>query len=93
MTEPVLPDRSLRAGERVLLIDRKKRRYLVTLEVDGEFHTHSGFLEHNAIIGQGEGAALRSTRGATFSVFRPTLSDFVLKMLKDRDMLDLSDMR
>ena len=62
MTEPVLPDRSLRAGERVLLIDRKKRRYLVTLEAGGEFHTHSGFIPHDDIIGQGEGAPLRSTR-------------------------------
>ena len=69
-----LPDRSLRAGERVLLIDRKKRRYLVTLEAGGEFHTHSGFVPHDDIIGQGEGAALRSTRGATFTAFRPTLS-------------------
>jgi tRNA (adenine57-N1/adenine58-N1)-methyltransferase len=92
VTEPVLPDRSLRAGERVLLIDRKKRRYLVTLEVDGEFHTHSGFLEHNAIIGQGEGAALRSTRGATFSVFRPTLSDFVLKMPRGAQVIYPKDL-
>ncbi|MCB1040907.1 MAG: hypothetical protein KDA94_15460, partial [Acidimicrobiales bacterium] len=62
-----LPDRSLRAGERVLLIDRKKRRYLVTLEEGAEFHTHSGFIRHPDIIRQQEGAGLRSTRGATFS--------------------------
>ncbi|MFZ9546548.1 MAG: tRNA (adenine-N1)-methyltransferase, partial [Ilumatobacteraceae bacterium] len=29
-------------GEKVLLIDAKKRRYLFTLKTDGEFHTHSG---------------------------------------------------
>ena len=97
MTEPTvpstpLPDRSLRAGERVLLIDRKKRRYLVTLEVDAEFHTHSGFIPHNDIIGQGEGAPLRSTRGATFSVFRPTLSDFVLKMPRGAQVIYPKDL-
>ena len=92
MTTDDLPDRSLRAGERVLLIDRKKRRYLVTLEDGGEFHTHSGFIPHAEIIGCQEGAALRSTRGATFSVFRPTLSDFVLKMPRGAQVIYPKDL-
>ncbi|MEZ5180599.1 MAG: tRNA (adenine-N1)-methyltransferase [Acidimicrobiales bacterium] len=92
MTDVVVPDRSLRAGERVLLIDRKKRRYLVTLEDGGEFHTHSGFIPHAEIIGQQEGAALRSTRGATFSVFRPTLADFVLKMPRGAQVIYPKDL-
>jgi tRNA (adenine57-N1/adenine58-N1)-methyltransferase len=89
---PELPDRSLRSGERVLLIDRKKRRYLVTLEEAGEFHTHSGFIAHADIIGQQEGAPLRSTKGATFSVFRPTLSDFVLKMPRGAQVIYPKDL-
>jgi tRNA (adenine57-N1/adenine58-N1)-methyltransferase len=92
VTDPSLPDRSLRAGEKVLLIDRKKRRYLVNLEEGGEFHTHSGFLPHDDIIGQQEGAHLRSTRGATFSVFRPTLSDFVLKMPRGAQVIYPKDL-
>ena len=90
--DPTLPDRSLRAGERVLLIDRKKRRYLVTLEEGGEFHTHSGFVPHAEIIGRQEGAVLRSTRGATFSVFRPTLADFVLKMPRGAQVIYPKDL-
>lgn len=86
------PDRSLRAGEQVLLIDRKKRRYLVTLEEGGEFHTHSGFIPHEQIIGQAEGAPLRSTRGATFTAFRPTLSDFVLKMPRGAQVIYPKDL-
>lgn len=97
MTDPTpidrpLPDRSLRAGEKVLLIDRKKRRYLVTLEDGGEFHTHSGFIPHEEIIGADEGAPLRSTRGATFTVFRPTLSDFVLKMPRGAQVIYPKDL-
>jgi tRNA (adenine57-N1/adenine58-N1)-methyltransferase catalytic subunit len=91
VTSPV-PDRSLRAGERVLLIDRKKRRYLITLEEGGEFHTHSGFIAHADIIGQGEGAVLRSTRGATYSAFRPTLADFVLKMPRGAQVIYPKDL-
>ena len=92
MTSDALADRSLRDGEKVLLIDRKKRRYLVTLESGGEFHTHSGFIPHDAIIGQQEGAHLRSTRGATFTVFRPTLADFVLKMPRGAQVIYPKDL-
>lgn len=87
-----LPDRSLRVGERVLLIDRKKRRYLVTLEDGAEFHTHSGFVPHADIVGHDEGSALRSTRGATFTVFRPTLADFVLKMPRGAQVIYPKDL-
>lgn len=86
------PDRSFRAGEEILLIDRKKRRYLVTLAEGAEFHTHSGFVPHADIIGQAEGILLRSTRGATFTAFRPTLSDFVLKMPRGAQVIYPKDL-
>ena len=92
MTNAKIPDRSFRAGEKVLLIDRKKRRYLVTLEAGGEFHTHSGFVPHDSIIGQSEGAGLRSTKGSTYSVFRPTLSDFILKMPRGAQVIYPKDL-
>lgn len=85
-------DRSFRVDEQILLIDRKKRRYLLTLAAGGEFHTHSGFVAHDDIIGRDEGAALRSTRGATFTAFRPTLSDFVLKMPRGAQVIYPKDL-
>lgn len=86
------PDRSLRAGEQILLVDRKKRRYLVTLEAGGEFHTHSGFVPHDKLIGSQEGLPVASTRGATFVPFRPTLSDFVLKMPRGAQVIYPKDL-
>ncbi len=86
------PDRSFRPEEQILLIDRKKRRYLVTLATGGEFHTHSGFVPHDDIIGRAEGTPLRSTRGATFTAFRPTLSDFVLKMPRGAQVIYPKDL-
>ena len=44
-----------RAGERVLLVDSKERRYLVTLAAGGEFHTHAGSSPTTTVIGQDEG--------------------------------------
>lgn len=72
--------KNLEAGERVLLIDSRTRRYLVTLRTGGEFHSHHGIIFHDELIGHPEGRVLRSTRGSSFYVFRPTLSDYVLKM-------------
>ena len=70
----------LEPGEAVLLIDRKKRRYLVDLVTGDEFHTHSGVVPHDELIGAEEGTTFRSSRGMVFTLVRPTLTDFVLKM-------------
>ena len=90
--EPVQVAKPFRSGEQILLIDRKMRRYLVTLAEDGEFHTHSGFVAHAEIVGRAEGSVVRSTKGATFTTFRPTLSDFVLKMPRGAQVIYPKDL-
>ena len=72
--------RPFAVGERVLLVDAKARRYLVTLSEGGEFHSHAGITPHALLIGQEEGITVRSSAGARYTAVRPTLSDFVLKM-------------
>ena len=72
--------RPFEPGEPVLLIDRKSRRYLFDLASGREFHTHTGVIAHDEIIGAPEGIRLRSTRGSFFLALRPTLADAVLKM-------------
>src|SRR5690606_18577380 len=66
--------RPLAEGEQVLLIDTKKRRYLITLTAGKEFHSHSGLVAHDAIIGQPEGSSFRSSHGLSYPAIRPTLS-------------------
>jgi len=70
----------LEVGERALLIDRRGRRYLVTLKAGGQFHTHDGFVEHDTIVAAPEGTRVYSSTGAPFILIRPSLNDFVLKM-------------
>jgi tRNA (adenine57-N1/adenine58-N1)-methyltransferase len=84
--------RPLRAGERVLLIDNKKRRKLIVLAVGGEFHSHAGFVRHDDVIGQPEGLLARSTRGASYRVLRPTLADFVLTMPRGAQVIYPKDL-
>jgi tRNA (adenine57-N1/adenine58-N1)-methyltransferase catalytic subunit len=84
--------RPFAAGDQVLVIDAKKRRYLVTLEPGGEFHTHAGVLPHDDLIGATEGSSFRSTRGATMLAIRPTLADFVLKMPRGAQVIYPKDL-
>ncbi|MDP9071035.1 MAG: tRNA (adenine-N1)-methyltransferase [Actinomycetota bacterium] len=84
--------RPLSAGEKVLLLDRKSRRYLVTLAEGGQFHTHAGWVPHDDLIGQEEGVTARSTTGAWFQVVRPTLADFVVKMRREAQVIYPKDL-
>ncbi len=86
MSRPLVP------GERVLLLDSKQRRYLVTLEEGAEFHTHSGFVPHDTLIGADEGVTVTTTRGSRYRVVRPTLSDFVLKMPRGAQVIYPKDL-
>ena len=73
-------DGPLADGERVLLVDAKDRRYLVTLRAGTRFHTHAGIVDHDDLIGQMEGTTVTGSTGRRFLVVRPTLADVVLKM-------------
>ncbi len=82
----------LRYGERVLLLDAKRRRYLVMLTEGGEFHSHAGYVAHRDLAGATEGTIVRSTRGADYTVLRPTLEDFVIEMPRGAQVIYPKDL-
>jgi tRNA (adenine57-N1/adenine58-N1)-methyltransferase len=82
----------LRAGERVLLLDVKRRRYLVQLAAGGEFHSHAGYVAHDDMIGAIEGTVVKSTRGAEYTVLRPTLEDIVVEMPRGAQVIYPKDL-
>ena len=91
------PDREVavhrfRDGERALLIDSKDRRYLITLEAGGAFHTHHGVLDLDQIIGAPEGTTVKATDGARYLAVRPTLADVVLKMPRGAQVIYPKDL-
>jgi tRNA (adenine57-N1/adenine58-N1)-methyltransferase len=83
---------ALQLGDRVLLLDSKRRRYLVVLSEGGEFHSHAGFVPHADVVGRSEGAVVRSTRGSEYTVLRPTLEDFVLEMPRGAQVIYPKDL-
>jgi tRNA (adenine57-N1/adenine58-N1)-methyltransferase len=79
-------------GERVLLLDPRGRRYLITLRDGAEFHSHAGYVAHAELIGRAPGTVLRSTRGQPYTALRPTLEDFVLKMPRGAQVIYPKDL-
>jgi tRNA (adenine57-N1/adenine58-N1)-methyltransferase len=84
--------RALQDGERVLLVDSRGRRYLVTLASGGQFHFHLGAVSHDELIGAPEGTAVTASGGARLLVFRPCLADFVLKMQRGAQVVYPKDL-
>lgn len=86
------PGGPLAAGERVLLVDAKERRYLVTLVDGATFHTHAGIVSHDDMIGREEGSTVTGSTGRRFLVLRPTLTDVVLKMPRGAQVIYPKDL-
>jgi tRNA (adenine57-N1/adenine58-N1)-methyltransferase len=63
-----------------MLIDQRDRTYLVRLETGATYHTHSGTLSHEAVLGKPEGVRVETSKGMVLTAFRPRFADFVLKM-------------
>jgi tRNA (adenine57-N1/adenine58-N1)-methyltransferase len=68
------------AGERVQLTDPKGRLHTITLQHGRQFHTHRGYLEHDALIGAPDGSTVTNTAGVEYLALRPLLSDYVMSM-------------
>jgi tRNA (adenine57-N1/adenine58-N1)-methyltransferase len=79
-------------GEKVMFVDRKDRRYLVDLVAGGEFHSHAGFVPHDAVVGCPDGTEVISTKGARYVVLRPTLEDFVVEMPRGAQVIYPKDL-
>ena len=70
----------LAAGEMVVLRDERGRRSLVALAEGGVWHSHSGAVEHDRLIGSPEGTTIATPKGVEIIALRVTREDFVLKM-------------
>ena len=85
-------DPSFAPGDKVLLIDGKSRRNLITLREVGRFHTHAGVTPHDSILGLPDGSTVRSPSGARYLALRPTLAAFVLSMPRGAQVIYPKDL-
>ena len=82
----------VQAGERILFVDAKERRYLVTMVEGAQFHTHAGIIDHDEVIGRDEGRVVTAANGRSFLVLRPTLADVVVKMPRGAQVIYPKDL-
>ena len=67
-------------GDLALLIDRKARRYMITLAEGETYHCHLGRLSHDDMIGSSIGGWYRTDKSHILLAVRPSLGDFVRQM-------------
>jgi tRNA (adenine57-N1/adenine58-N1)-methyltransferase len=82
----------LAAGEPVLLIDRKRRSYLIWLKPGAVFDLRGGGIRHDILIGQSEGLSVETSRGERVRVLRPTLAEYVLHMPRGAQVIYPKDL-
>lgn len=82
----------LSEGDLCLVVDSKGRRYLLTLSEDGTFSTHQGVVPHTELIGQVDGARFTSPAGGKFTIVRPRLADYILKMKRGAQVVYPKDL-
>ncbi len=80
----------IQEGERVLLVDRRGKRYLVTVS-DREFHTDLGILKLGELIGKGYGTSITSHKGEEFRVLKPDINDIIAKMRRGPQIVHPKD--
>jgi tRNA (adenine57-N1/adenine58-N1)-methyltransferase len=65
-------------NERVLLISRDHKEYLIRLRKGDLFHTHRGVVAHDDLIGQPMGREVLSRLGQPFMVLQPSIHDLLM---------------
>ena len=79
-------------GERIHLVDQKRRQYALTLKA-GETYQFSGQkIAHDALIGRPDGSMVTLSGGKKMVALRPTFGDYVLKMPRGAQVLYPKDL-
>jgi tRNA (adenine57-N1/adenine58-N1)-methyltransferase len=82
----------LAAGDPILLVDRKERRYLIWLQAGGATDLRGGRLAHDDLIGQADATMVETTRGERLLAVRPTLADYILAMPRGAQVIYPKDL-
>ena len=82
----------IREGDDVLLYLDLRRSWLVRALPGRELHTHKGVVRLDDVLGLPYGSKVRSSTGQEFTVLRPTIRDYVLKMRRATQIIYPKDM-
>ncbi len=77
-------------GSNVLLIDRRGKKYLVTVE-EREFHTDLGIVNLSELLEKEYGETITSHKGEEFRILRPSIRDYIEKMKRGPQIVHPKD--
>ncbi|ACJ16829.1 tRNA (1-methyladenosine) methyltransferase [Thermococcus onnurineus NA1] len=80
----------IREGDKVLLIDRRGKRYLVTVS-NREFHTDLGIINLGELLNKSYGDTLTSHKGEEFKILKPDINDIIAKMKRGPQIVHPKD--
>ncbi len=75
------------AGQLVLLLTEKGKRYLLRLQPGTRFHTHLGVIAHDDLIGQPLGTTVFSAKGHPLLLLEPSLPDLMKRIKRTTQII------
>lgn len=70
-----------------MLVDERRKQFILKLEAGAELHTHQGILRHNELIGAAWGSRVSTHLGHGFLVLVPTLYDRLLSLRRQSQII------
>jgi tRNA (adenine57-N1/adenine58-N1)-methyltransferase len=82
----VLPN-TIKPGDYVMLMYGRKKRWLVKVEEEKEFHTHIGIVNLGNAIGKAYGSAIMTSKDKQCWIFQPVPFDYVHKFRRPTQVM------
>lgn len=74
-------------GELILLLTEKGKKFLINLKEKGEFCYHRGKVNFEEILNKKEGDFVFSSKGEKIFLFKPTISEYILKFKRGAQII------
>ncbi|MHB0857834.1 MAG: tRNA (adenine-N1)-methyltransferase [Anaerolineae bacterium] len=74
-------------NDRILLISRDGKRYLLRLRLHDRFHTHRGAIDHDDLIGQPLGREILSHLNQPFMALQPSIHDLLMNLKRTSQII------
>lgn len=78
---------TLQAGDVVMLVDERRKQFILRLEPGAELQTHRGVLHHDDLIGAAWGSRITTHLGYSFVVLVPSLYDHLLHLRRQSQII------
>src|SRR3989304_3073850 len=83
---------TLQPGDVVMLVDERRKQFILRLEPGAELQTHRGILHHDDLLGPPWGSRIPTPLGYSFVVLVPSLYDRLLHLRRQSQIIFPKDL-